>query len=87
MKDAAASFQFKGIRYRDFNELEISGPNNFNIIIATKFIKLKVSNLPAGVNLKARVRAVNGRGHAEWSESVAFIVYAITQPVNNTPAE
>jgi len=82
MKDATASFRFKGIRYRDYNELEISGPN-FNRVVATKFLKMKVSNLPTGVELKARVRAVNGRGPGEWSESVAFIVYASTQQGNN----
>jgi len=83
LKDATAVLQAKAIQYRDFNEWEISGPNDYNKIEATKFLKLKVSNLPTGVELKARTRAVNGRGPGEWSESVAFIVYASTQQVTN----
>jgi len=83
LKDATAVFQFKAVRYRDFNEWEISGPGNYQRMEATKFVKVKVSDLPTGVNLKIRVRAVNGRGPGEWSESVSFIVYASTQQADN----
>ncbi len=87
LKDATAIFRFKGIRFRDFNEWEISGPGNYQRMEATKFLKAKVTHLPTGVNLKIRVRAVNGRGPGEWSESVSFIVYASTQSVGEEQAQ
>lgn len=81
LTDAQALIIFLAIRFRDFYELEITGPAGFIRIVAGTHPKMKVSDLPVGVVLSARVRAVNSNGPGEWSSSIDFM--AFKKPQNN----
>lgn len=77
-----AEFHAHGIVNSNFIELEIDGPDGFCKVYSSTKTKVKVSDLPVGVELKACVRGVNGNGAGEWSETVTFMVYGSTQHNN-----
>jgi hypothetical protein len=69
----------KGIRKQDFVELEIDAPDGQCLHYSGLYAKFKVSNLPKGVILKARMRGVNCNGDGEWTDTLSFIAYASAQ--------
>jgi hypothetical protein len=68
-----------GIHNQDFVELEIDAPDGQCLHYSGLYAKFKVSNLPKGVILKARMRGVNCHGDGEWTDTLSFISYASAQ--------
>lgn len=71
--------QAKGIRHHDFIEMQIDGPDGLSNRYSGLYTKFRVSDLPVGVVLRARMRGVNCHGEGEWTGSVAFIVHGSAQ--------
>lgn len=76
---AAAELKSERIANADVLEYEVDGPDGFCKRFIRKTSKLKLSDLPVGVTLKATVRGINSYGEGPWSESVTFTVYGPTQ--------
>jgi hypothetical protein len=74
-----AEFRAHGITNSDFIEVEVDGPQGFCKVYSSKQSKVKVNNLPVGVELKACVRGVNAHGEGDWSNTVTFMLYGSTQ--------
>jgi hypothetical protein len=82
---AAAELKSERIENADILEYEVDGPDGFCKRYLRKTSKLKLTDLPVGVILKATVRGINSYGEGPWSETVTFTVYGPTQH-NNTAA-
>ncbi len=77
--DGTVIISAAGIRYHDFIEMEIDGPQGLCNHYSSLYTKLKVADLPVGVVLKARMRGINSSGNGQWTDSLSFRVYDSAQ--------
>ncbi len=84
LKDGQAIVIFKGIKYRDFYEVLVTGPNGYSKLETVVHPKAKLTDLPLNVELQVVVRGVNGKGDGEWSSPVSFIASRVVNLDNDT---
>jgi len=66
-------------------EAEITGPNNFYLKESSFYPKIKIANLPMGVNLFVITRGRNKKGNGLWSGPLSFVANISPQGGPVTP--
>lgn len=74
LDDATAIIKSWSLLFCKIYELDITGPGGFKYYANGTYAHFKVSDLPLGVTLKAKIRGKNSKGVGQWSVSYPFLV-------------